>query len=117
MGIVLKTATNAIYLPRPRDGDSESCEASIQVHTALTGKMRVYRRTGGTRRLTYTIVMPLVLADNLREFLAEVAGEWLTLIDYLERTWSVMLGSNPVEFVEIGRTRVAVTLELIGVLI
>jgi hypothetical protein len=115
MATYLKAFELTCILPNPQEEDNEGCEASIQVHTSVTNVVRVYRRTGGFRRIVSTFVLTLAKANELKTFISSYSGQWLELKDYRGRDWRVILTSNPVEFNEHKRYRASVTLEFLGV--
>lgn len=115
MTIFLQSVATMCKLPNPLDDDNEGCEAAIMVHTSITNITRVYKRTGGFRRLVMTFNLSISKAEELKQFIYTNTSRWFTLIDYRARKWQVILTSNPVEFTEHKRSRVSVTLEFLGV--
>lgn len=115
MTIFLQSGTTMCELPNPLEEDNEGCEASIMVHTSITNVTRVYKRTGGFRRLVMTFNLSIPKADELKQFIYTNTSRWFALTDYRARKWRVLLTSNPVEFTEHARHRVSVTLDFLGV--
>ena len=113
--MLLKSKTVICELPNPLEEDNEGCEAAIIVHTSVTNVTRVYRRTGGFRRLVMSFNLTIPKAAELKAVIYDSTAKWFTLTDYRNRSWRVLLTSNPVEFVEHKRHRVSVTLEFLGV--
>jgi hypothetical protein len=112
--VTLQSPTSAIILPNPLFSDTESNVNDVHLSKTVGGKKYSYIKTTKRKHLKYEFNFRYKKCLELRNFLDSSNDIWLTMTNWKNEVWKVILINNPITFTAIDREMYSVTLEFEG---
>jgi hypothetical protein len=110
----LHSSSHDLFLPNAELGDTANIQSTIDRKFAADGTRRVYVRSNPEQLLSYTFRLFLPKAEELKVFLDNNYNRRFRLHNHKDEDWSVVLVSNPLDFVQVGPQEVTINLQFQG---